>query len=779
MIQAVHRVLQLLGCFLLFWSYAASASASGTAGTTAVPPIQMSDVLRGSEVLDGTVEVWQLGLAQETPLAVAALPADTPGGFQTVSARRLQGRFDMEQLWLRLTLHNDLPTLQTARLALRVTWLQHVKFYVVRSEGGSTTWSMKHAGIADPRNAQHTNTRVPQTIIHLAPGETVQVLVHVDSHTFSKLDMVLKTDIQWQWLERDYAMFSGLLIGGMLVFAVSSAALWQISRNSIMAWQTIGLSLVTLYEATYRGFSRVLLWPDSMDWGYRAHHTLVASIMLCLLLYLRARLRQTPAGFPRFSLQLLQAMAGIEAVVLLGALFGPYGWFVVASFIMVFLITLAILVGTCFYHRQGGPGEHAALAIMFIICSSAALRMAGLLLPDLPLVQFFEQYAIVLPGLLVGLFVVINWSYQQSFQRHSAERMLQQWQAQQQQRLEQEVQHKTHALNEALLQAEQRTQEQKVLLAYVSHDLRAPVSVILGHLRLLRSTRADDKAQKLAAIERSAAYQLTLIDELVDYTKQELMPSLALNDQPVALRSLLADLDQFAQALAHRQHNAFTLQVLGTLPEQVYLDVKRLQQAVLNLLSNAAKFTRDGHIGLRIWAEPQDSLRWRLHFEVSDSGAGIPQADLSLMEQALAADTTHAKGGLGLLIAQRIVQRMQGHLTLKSQPGSGTHVAFFLAVEQVPGSPTFQPTALQTAAPSADNGLHRLPAATLATLSVEQKLTLEALASQGNWSDLHAWLDALAHDPHCQPLVHAARLALEQLDFEQIRQIARTTPLRS
>lgn len=56
--------------------------------------------------------------------------------------------------------------------------------------------------------------------------------------------------------------------------------------------------------------------------------------------------------------------------------------------------------------------------------------------------------------------------------------------------------------------------------------------------------------------------------------------------------------------------------------------------------------------------------------------------------------------------------------------------------------------------------------------------TLEAPASQGNWSDLHAWLDALAHDTQCKPLVHAVRLALDPLDFERIRQIARTVTLR-
>lgn len=757
----------LLGCLLLWWSCAA--------GATAAAPIRISDVARGAPVLDGTVQVWQHGPAREAPLEMAALPADGSAGFQTVTARRLQGRFDMRQLWLRLALHNDLPAAQTAQLALQVTWLQHLDFYVLRTKDGQTSWTLTRAGIADPRDERHPVTRVPQVSIEMAAGETVQVLVHADSHA-SKLNLALHTGSQWQQLERDHALFSGLLIGGMLIFAVYSAALWQISRVSMMAWQTLGLSLTVLYEATYRGYAHILLWPGSTEWGYRAHHVLVAGIMLCLLLYLRARLRRNSGHVPRSGLRLLQTVAGLEAVVLLGALLGPYDWFAPLGIVMAPLGTMAILACTYLYHRQGGPGGQTALLIMLIICACALLRMAALILPDIPSVQFFEQYALVMPGLMVGLFAVTSWSYQQSRQRRHAQRALLQWQDQQQQRLEQEVQRKTHALGEALLQAEQRAQEQKELLAYVSHDLRAPVSAIIGNLRLLAADAPGAGSEKLAAIERSATYQLALIDELVDYAKEELMPPLALKERPTPLRMLLNDLAQYAQALASRQRNAFTLQVQGALPEAVQLDGKRLQQVVLNLLSNAAKFTRDGHIRLSLWAEPLGGHGWRLHFEVEDSGAGIAQAELERMAHALAQNTPHAKGGLGLLIAQRIVQKMQGRLILESRLGAGTRAAFSLAVRQVPGSAMLH---FDTAQASPAAGAQAQPARPpLPALSPHQKQQLETLAAQGSWSDLHAWLDALEPDAHYRPLVQAVRLALDGLDFEQIRQIARAAPAR-
>ena len=117
---------------------------------------------------------------------------------------------------------------------------------------------------------------------------------------------------------------------------------------------------------------------------------------------------------------------------------------------------------------------------------------------------------------------------------------------------------------------------------------------------------------------------------------------------------------------------------------------------------------------------------------------------------------------------------LQGQLSLESQLGAGTRAAFFLQLRQVPGSATFEPEA----APATTAGQRGPAARALPALSPQQKQDLEALAVQGNWSDLHAWLDALSRDGHFQQLVQAVLPALERLDFEQIRQIARAAPTK-
>ena len=777
---ALLRHAWLLCGLLLWWAYATSAVAAQT--------IKMSNVVRGAEVLDGTVEIWQratrLPGQDLEPQKVADLPGDAPEGFRTVTAEQLQQRQNLP-MWLRLALHNDLPDTETARLALQVTWLQHVDFHVRRTSQGQVTWTLTRAGVSDPRDSLYSLDRVPQVAIDLEPGETVQVLARVDNNTrASPLNIGLYADNQWLQAERNHALISGLLIGGLLIFAVYSTALWQIARTATLAWQTLGLTLTMLYEANYRGYTRMLLWPDSLEWSYRANQTFAAGIILSLLLYLNARLRQnTTVRLPAWSLRMLQVIAAVETIVLVGSLTGPYAWIAPLGIFMAPTAMIAISTCTYLYYRRGGRGAKAALLIMFMLCVCALLRMMWLQFPTTSFVRIIDQYVLVLPGILISLFVFTSWSYRQLKQSYQAQRTLLQWQDQQQQYLELEVQRKTRALGVALAQAEQREQEQKELLAYVSHDLRAPLSTILGNLRLMPADAISAGGDKLAAIERSTIYQLALIDELVDYAKQDLRPLLALDEQPTNLRTLLEDLSQYAQALASRQRNSFTLQAHGTLPEQVYLDSKRLQQAVLNLLSNAAKFTHDGHIRLWLWAEAVDGGNgddaaqgplWRLHFEVMDSGSGISQAELASMTQALAGKMPQARGGLGLLIAQRIVQQMQGQLSLESQLGAGTRAAFFLQLRQVPGSATFEPEA----APATTAGQRGPAARALPALSPQQKQDLEALAVQGNWSDLHAWLDALSRDGHFQQLVQAVLPALERLDFEQIRQIARAAPTK-
>ena len=770
--QRIPGSIQLICSILLWWSINANAIENSLPS-----PIKISDVTFGNKVQNNTVEILEEWLGSDNPLQIAALPSGQSDGFKIANSSVLNGRFNTKNLWLRFTLHNDLSTPQAMQLALRASWLQRVNFYLLRMQDGQFRVSRSLDGISVGSKSPN---RVPQITLNISPRETVSVLIHINSNTPSKLGFTLQTVDQWHALERNYALFSGILIGSIIFFAIYSAFLWRTLRVPLMAWQTLALLLIALYEATYRGYARIILWPSSTEWSHKSHHVLVAGIVLCTTLYFRARLKITPNILPAAGEFLLKTVALIEIIALLGVLIGPYEWFATAG-IIVAPISLFIILGcTYVYHRSGGPGGRSTLSLIFILAFLALLRASVLLLPNIALINNFQQYIFSLPALIVGIFYIIIWIHNTSLQRQQAESELLQWQSQQKARLEHEVEYKSRTLKEALEKAAQHSQEQKQLLAYVSHDLRAPVSVIITYLRQIIKSSNKIETEKLSVIERSATYQLELIDDLVEYAKDDLQPHLTLNESFEDLRSVLSDLERHAHILASSNRSIFSLEIQSELPTHIYLDRKRLKQVVLNLLSNAAKFTSHGSIYLRIGGKYLGQDKWNFRFEVSDSGSGIDPEILATIQKFLTEQGTYENRGLGLVIAHRIIEKMSGHLIFESQPGRGTNAIFFLMITQVPESSQFREIVPlpKNIISHLNKNEERYSLKNLEPLTENQKLELKKLAIQGRWSDLHVWIDSIDNGLDYRTLVYLIKKSLDDLDFRKIIDIARSAPLK-
>ncbi|SEF25181.1 Signal transduction histidine kinase [Variovorax sp. NFACC28] len=737
--------------------------------------LRIDDETRWPIALDTRVEVFEDTGARMSLDEVDALPGDGPDGFQPGTPARMRPGFSKSAFWLRLTVVNGSDAIQPLRLVLDATWLQHVDFHARRELAGWATWTHEQAGVSVRSSAARDHDRVPTLDLDLRPGEQARVLVRVRTNSSVKLVPKLYSADAWRMSESSHALLDGLLIGGLLVLSVYSLSLWVISRHLAMALQSMGFALVALYESTYRGHARLALWPDSIEWSYRAAGVTAGCCVLSLMFYLYTVSRRGPVRVP--GLRWLVVLALAQCVVVLGTLLGPYAPFATAGTLSAPLVVLSLTVSTFVYMRRAGPGGRLAFPVMTIVAVGVCLRLVELAMPS-HMIPGFDAYALGFPGMLVGLVALAVWAHHLSRQRHSAQRTLAHWQAEEQQRLQDEVERKTHALNAALEQAEQQSRDQTQLLAYISHDLRAPLSTIVGNVRLL-DVDGPPPPERLQAIERSAAYQLALIDDLLDYARSELLP-FSFEPRPVHLRALIDDIAQYADTLAQRQRNLFELDVLGALPTAVQLDSKRFQQLLLNLLSNAAKFTRDGKIGLRVQARPrQDS--WRLEFDVWDSGVGIEKEDQARIVKAFEQGAPSSNGhGFGLTIARRIVQHMGGRMQLESRRNLGTRVRFSVIVKEAPKElvpvvvkPPPRPV-LPVPAPAGK--ARRMPVPAIAPLPAAVRDELETLARDGRWSDLHEWADRLAADARHSALVEAVRHALDLLDFEHIRLLARATP---
>ncbi len=226
--------------------------------------------------------------------------------------------------------------------------------------------------------------------------------------------------------------------------------------------------------------------------------------------------------------------------------------------------------------------------------------------------------------------------------------------------------------------AEAASRAKSEFLANMSHELRTPLNAIIGYSELLREEaedRGDTSSQTdLSRIESASRHLLGLIDEVLDFSKIEAgRMTVAMVD--VEVPALVDDVAKTARGLVEKNLNTFDIDCAPSLGTMV-TDPVKTRQVLLNLLGNAAKFTRNGHVRLAVRRGSAAGGDY-VEFVVSDSGIGItPEQQARLFTPFTQADssTTRRFGGtgLGLVITKRFCDLMDGSLDLESVPGAGS-----------------------------------------------------------------------------------------------------------
>ncbi len=254
------------------------------------------------------------------------------------------------------------------------------------------------------------------------------------------------------------------------------------------------------------------------------------------------------------------------------------------------------------------------------------------------------------------------------------------------QRQKEEIFIKQKEAEKARSEAEQANKAKSIFLATMSHEIRTPMNGVLGMAALLAETQQTPEQQEYTdTIRSSGEALLTVINDILDFSKIE-SGNLELDNHAFDLRHCIEEVMDVFAAKASQKGLDLVYQIDYQIPAQIVGDSHRLRQILLNLISNAMKFTHQGEIFVSVNLVKMDTSSLELAFHVKDTGIGIPKDKLSRLFKAFSqvdSSTTRKYGGtgLGLVISERLVQLMGGAITVESESAVGTTFTFTIKTE--------------------------------------------------------------------------------------------------
>jgi len=250
-----------------------------------------------------------------------------------------------------------------------------------------------------------------------------------------------------------------------------------------------------------------------------------------------------------------------------------------------------------------------------------------------------------------------------------------------------DIKRNNSALSRARERADRANQAKDEFLARMSHELRTPLTSVIGFSRMLQQSGLNREQQEFSRIiNLTSGMLLSVIDDILDFSRLE-SRAITLESLPFSVRSCAEEVVEMLSPVAHEKRIELVLVMDPRLPQKVLGDAIRLRQVLVNLVSNAIKFTDQGAVEVQV-----RSSEGRVRLEVSDTGIGIPDSQLETLFSAFVqADTSitrrYGGSGLGLAISHHLTELMGGVIDLVSREGEGTRIWLDIPFTVVQGPP--------------------------------------------------------------------------------------------
>ena len=620
--------------------------------------------------------------------------------------------FTTSAVWARFTVQNSLPYSVEYFLEAKYPLLDRIDLY---TPIGTGAFIVLRAGDSFPftsRPIQHKNNIFP---IRLLPGEEKTMYLRCETTSSLNLPLMLYSPAG---LAEEISLEQSLLgiyYGILLVMMIYNFFIYLSIRDSTYLYYVLFVFTYMLFQLSVNGMAFQYFWPNQIWWANNCIPFFIFLAYIFATQFTR-KILDTTRNAPRLD-PILRAGLAFSAIGTMLTFFVGYTLSIRLATLMSLTVVALIVAGFICLHKGYRPARYYLLAwsVSMLGVTMFGLKTFGIL-PHTFIthwgIQFGSAWEVILLSMgLADRFQLMkqekgqmqtvyarqleeaHGELEKTFRdmeqfKHSLESLLEERTADLS-RVNENLAREVLERQKAEARADAASKAKSQFLASMSHEIRTPMNAILGMANMAAKMAGTAKLQQyLAIIQDSGKSLLALINDILDFSKIE-AGRLDLECTNFDLRETLENLADLFGRQAADKGLELLIRMDGDTPCVLRGDAHRLRQILINLISNAIKFTQKGEVAVTTYCEKMAASEAMLHFSVRDTGSGINHDQIrQLFSEYSQADSSTARlyggSGLGLATSRQLVTLMGGEINAESEPGKGSTFHFTIKVKLQP-----------------------------------------------------------------------------------------------